>query len=50
MQVALTMLRSGIRGAVANMRINLADVKDSDARMRYEDMIAGFEQALRGGN
>ena len=50
MQVALTMLRSAIRGAVANMRINLTDVKDSDARMRYEDIIAGFEQALRGGN
>jgi glutamate formiminotransferase / formiminotetrahydrofolate cyclodeaminase len=50
MQVALTMLRSAIRGAVANMRINLGDVKDSDERLRYEDMIAGFEQALRGGN
>ena len=32
MQVALTMLRSAIRGAVANMRINLADVKDQTTR------------------
>ena len=50
MQVAMTMLRSSIRGAVANMRINLADVKDQTTRLRYEDMIVTFEQALRGGN
>jgi len=50
LQVALTMLRSAIRGAVANMRINLADVKDTDTRLRYEDMIVGFEQSIRGGN
>jgi formiminotetrahydrofolate cyclodeaminase len=49
MQVALTMLRSSIRGAVANMRINLGDVKDSATRLQYEDMIATFEQALREG-
>ena len=34
LHVALTMLRSSIRGAVANMRINLGDVKDPDARLR----------------
>ncbi len=50
LQVALTMLRSAIRGAVANMRINLADVKDAEARVRYEDMIVTFEQSIRGGN
>jgi glutamate formiminotransferase len=50
LQVALTMLRSAVRGAVANMRINLADVKDSETRLRYEDMITSFDQALRGGN
>ena len=49
LQVALTMLRSAIRGAVANMRINLADVKDSTTRLQYEDMIATFELALRDG-
>jgi len=47
LQVALTMLRSAIRGAVANMRINLENVKDSDIRLRYEDMILTFEQVLR---
>jgi formiminotetrahydrofolate cyclodeaminase len=50
LQVALTMLRSAVRGAVANMRINLVEVKDSETRLRYEDMIVGFEQALRGGS
>ncbi len=50
LQVALTMLRSAVRGAVANMRINLSDVKDSETRLRYEDMITGFDQALRGGS
>jgi glutamate formiminotransferase len=49
LQVALTMLRSSIRGAVANMRINLGDVKDSRTRLQYEDMIVTFEQALRDG-
>jgi glutamate formiminotransferase len=49
LQVALTMLRSSIRGAVANMRINLGDVKDSATRLQYEDMIVTFEQALRDG-
>jgi glutamate formiminotransferase len=48
LQVGLQMLRSCVRGAVANMRTNLADVKDSEIRIRYEDMITGWEQALRG--
>jgi glutamate formiminotransferase/formiminotetrahydrofolate cyclodeaminase len=42
-QVGLQMLRSSVRGAVANMRINLEDLKDSEARSRYEDMIASWE-------
>lgn len=50
MLVSLTMLRSAIRGAVANMRINLGDVKDPDTRVHYEDLIVGFELAIRGGN
>jgi formiminotetrahydrofolate cyclodeaminase len=50
MQVALQMLRSAVRGAVANMRINLGEVKDADSRIRYEDMITGFEHLLRGTN
>jgi glutamate formiminotransferase/formiminotetrahydrofolate cyclodeaminase len=47
-QVGIQMLRSCMRGAIANMRTNLAAVKDSDVRMRYEDMITGWEHMLRG--
>ena len=50
LQVGFTMLRSAVRGAVANMRINLGDVKDSETRLRYEDMITEFEQVLRAGS
>ena len=49
LQVGLQMLRSAIRGGIANMRINLTDVKDPDLRLRYEDQIVGWEQTLRGG-
>jgi glutamate formiminotransferase len=48
LQVGLHMLRSALRGAIANMRINLADIRDPDIRLRYEDMIVGWEQVLRG--
>jgi glutamate formiminotransferase len=48
LQVGLQMLRSCLRGAIANMRTNLVHVKDPDIRLRYEDMITGWEQALRG--
>ena len=47
LQVGLQMLRSAVRGAIVNMRINLTDLKDPDVRMRYEDQIVGWEQALR---
>jgi glutamate formiminotransferase len=49
LQVGLQMLRTCLRGAIANMRINLVEVKDPDARVRYEDMITGWEQMLRAG-
>src|SRR5205085_1060061 len=39
MQVGMQMLRSCLRGAITNMRTNLSTVKDSEARLRYEDMI-----------
>jgi len=42
------MLRSSLRGAIANMRTNLKDVRDPQVRLRYEDMIVGWEQSLRG--
>jgi len=48
LQVGLHMLRTSVRGAIANMRINLNDVKDADVRLRYEDMIVSLEQVLRG--
>jgi glutamate formiminotransferase len=47
-QVGMQMLRSCMRGAIANMRTNLMGVKDPDVRIRYEDMISGWEQMLRG--
>jgi glutamate formiminotransferase len=48
LQVGMQMLRSALRGAIANMRTNLTDIKDPNVRVRYEDMIVGWEQALRG--
>src|SRR5438552_3195036 len=48
LQVGLQMLRSSLRGAIANMRINLTHVKDAAVRIRYEDLIVSWEQVLRG--
>jgi formiminotetrahydrofolate cyclodeaminase len=48
LQVGMQMLRSCLHGAIANMRTNLTAVKDPDVRIRYEDMITGWEQILRG--
>lgn len=48
LNVGLQMLRSSLRGAIANMRTNLVDVKDTEVRIRYEDMIVNWEQSLRG--
>jgi glutamate formiminotransferase len=48
LQVGMQMLRSSLRGAIANMRTNLTSVKDAEVRVRYEDMIVGWEQTLRG--
>jgi len=48
LQVGMQMLRSCLQGAIANMRTNLTAVKDPDVRIRYEDMITGWEQMLRG--
>jgi formiminotetrahydrofolate cyclodeaminase len=47
LQVGLTMLRSCLRGAIANMRTNLTSVSDPEIRIQYEDMITGWEQVLR---
>jgi formiminotetrahydrofolate cyclodeaminase len=48
LQVGMQMLRSSLRGAIVNMRTNLTGVKDAEVRVRYEDMIIGWEQTLRG--
>src|SRR4029450_2898630 len=37
------MLRSAIEGGIANMRINLRDIKDPSERTRFEDMIREIE-------
>jgi formiminotetrahydrofolate cyclodeaminase len=48
LKVGMQMLRSCVQGAIANMRTNLTGIKDPDVRIRYEDMITGWEQELRG--
>jgi formiminotetrahydrofolate cyclodeaminase len=48
LQVGMQMLRSCLRGAIINMRTNLTNIKDAEARARYEDMITVWEQTLRG--
>jgi formiminotetrahydrofolate cyclodeaminase len=48
LQVGMQMLRSSLRGAIVNMRTNLTEIKDPSVRIRYEDMIVGWEQVLRG--
>ena len=41
-QVGLQMLRSAIQGGMANMRINIKDIKDDRIRNRYEELAAGY--------
>lgn len=48
LQVGIQMLRSSLRSAIAAMRSNLTDIKDAELRLRYEDMISGWERTLRG--
>src|SRR5262249_27702721 len=48
LQVGMQMLRTCLRGAIANMRTNLVAIKDPETRLRYEDMITGWEESLRG--
>jgi glutamate formiminotransferase len=50
LQVGMQMLRASLRGAISNIRTNLADIKDPNVRIRYEDMIVSWEQALRGSS
>lgn len=41
-QVGLQMLRSAIHGGIANIRINIKDIKDENVRKRYEDLASGY--------
>jgi glutamate formiminotransferase len=43
MTIGFQMLRSAVEGGIANMRINLRDIKDDGARTRFEDMIRKIE-------
>jgi glutamate formiminotransferase / formiminotetrahydrofolate cyclodeaminase len=42
LQVGLQMLRSAIHGGIANMRINIKEISDREARTRYEDLAARY--------
>jgi len=48
LQVGMHMLRSCLRGAIANMRINLTQITNPEVRARYEDMITEWEGLIRG--
>ncbi len=48
-EVGIQMLRSAIRGGIANVRINLPGIKAAEVRSQYEDMLAPLEQMLKGG-
>ena len=43
LEVGFEMLRAAVKGGIANMRINTRDIKDSELRTRYEDMIRDLE-------
>ena len=45
LQVGLQMLRSAIQGGIANMRINIKDIKDGAVRERYEEMAANYAKS-----
>jgi glutamate formiminotransferase len=44
--VGIQMLRSAIDGAVANMRINIKDIKDDAGRKRFENEVANFTRYI----
>ena len=49
LEVGIQMLRSSIRGGIANVRINLPGIKATELRSQYEDMLGPLEQMLKGG-
>ena len=48
LKVGMDMLRSCLKGAIENMRVNLAGLQDADTRARYESMIAAWEPKAGG--
>jgi glutamate formiminotransferase/formiminotetrahydrofolate cyclodeaminase len=48
LEVGLQMLRSALRGAIANIRINLPGIKAPEVRSRYEDMAGRWDEMLKG--
>jgi glutamate formiminotransferase len=49
LEVGLHMLRSSLKGGIANIQVNLPGIKSPEVRRQYEDMAAGWEQMLKGG-
>ena len=49
LEVGIQMLRSSIRGGIANVRINLPGIKATELRSQFEDMLGPLEQMLKGG-
>ena len=47
LEVGLLMLRSSLKGAIANIRINLTGIKSPEVRSRYEDMAARWDEMLK---
>ena len=48
LEVGVQMLRSSLKGAIANVRINLPGIKAPAVRARYEEMAVGWEEMLKG--
>ncbi len=47
-EVSLQMLRASLKGAIANMRINLPGIRSSDVVARYEQRASRWEEMLNG--
>jgi formiminotetrahydrofolate cyclodeaminase len=45
--VGLQMLRSAVAGGIANVRVNLQNVKDEQVRLHFEDLIREVESRTK---
>jgi glutamate formiminotransferase len=50
LDVGLQMLRASLKGAIANIRINLPGIKTPEVRRRYESMAESWEEMLGQSN